>query len=131
MKRVKKTYKIIVLLILTLLTINVKANNQDAITRSCIDSPSNNQSVGNTMVIQGWVMSKTANTEVKVYIDNQEEEIDRVKRPDVIKAITNFGTEIENPNPGYYKVTDIKNLPYGKHTMYVKVLKNDQVILND
>ena len=29
-------------------------------------------------------MSKTANTEVKVYIDNQEEEIDRVKRPDVI-----------------------------------------------
>ena len=78
MKRVKKTYKIIVLLILTLLTINVKANNQDAITRSCIDSPSNNQSVGNTMVIQGWVMSKTANTEVKVYIDNQEEEIDRV-----------------------------------------------------
>ena len=65
--------KKIILLLLTiiisigLITVNADNNN----TLSYIDYPINNQEVTDNLKVQGWVMS-TANTIVKVFMDNQE-----------------------------------------------------------
>ena len=115
-----------------LLVTNVKANTSDGTTISFIDYPKQNEIVKNELKIQGWVMSKEANTTVEAYLnDTLVPDVERKVRNDVINAITGYGTIEENPMPGYYKEVDISNLPYGDNKLTIKVLKNDTVILTD
>ncbi len=65
--------------------------------------------------IRGWVMANTANKEVKAYVDNEEVEIEKEERPDVIEAIKGYGTEEQNKEPGYVGYIDTTKLSAGKH----------------
>ena len=120
MKKIIKKVLTILILVLSL-CIYKNAYAESINTKVYIDYPSIHQEVKDTLKIQGWVMSKVSNTELKVYIDNEEIEVDREVREDVYKVITEYGTREENPNNGFIKEIDIKNQSYGKHTVKVEV----------
>ena len=109
----------------------VYANTNDNNTRIWIDYPKNNEEIGKQLKIQGWVMSKFANTEVEVYLDQTKIDVQRLQRPDVINSVSEYGTLNENPTPGFYKITDISNLSYGLHKLTINVLKDNQKVLTD
>ena len=120
----KKKIITILILVLSLFTYkNVYASSAKAY----IDYPSINQEVKDTLKIQGWVMSDTQNT-LKVYIDNEEIEVDREIREDVYRALKEYNREI-NPNNGFIKEIDIKNKSYGEHTVRLEVLDENKNIL--
>ena len=128
MKKIIK--KVLTILILVLSLCIYKNTHAESInTKVYIDYPSINQEVNDTVKIQGWVMSKVSNTELKVYIDNEEIEVDRHERNDVYKAITEYGTRENNPNNGFIKEVNIKNKSYGEHIVKVEVRDNSNNIL--
>ena len=96
-------------------------------TKTYIDYPSINQKVKDTLKIQGWVMSETQNT-LKVYVDNEEIEVDREVREDVYKALKEYDKKT-NPNNGFIKEVNIKNLSYGEHIVKIEVLDENENIL--
>ena len=89
-------------------------------TKVMIDSPVLNKSYSTKVLVQGWTMSEEANTHVKAYIDSNEVNVTRYARPDVIKAIKDYGTINENPLPGYTGIIDITNYNYGNHTVKIE-----------
>lgn len=99
-----------------------------------IDKPTDNYTYYNKDVIKvsGWKMSNLSNTKIKVYIDNSKENINDklityTKREDVINAIEGYGTENENPNPGFKFDIDSSNLSGGNHNIKVVVCSaNDE-----
>lgn len=108
--------------------------NQIADTSMYIDTPMSNKNIQeDILTIDGWVMSKQKNTYVKIYIDGIEIEdtVERYKRPDVIDKITNFGTSMQNPLPGFKVNVDISNMRDGKnHKITVRVFSlYNEVIL--
>lgn len=95
-----------------------------------IDSPYINQTVKKILKLQGWVMSNTPNSDIKVYIDEKEIKdlnIARTKREDVIKAIKDYGTIIENPLPGFEAEIDVSKIKDGKHTIKIVAVINSEV----
>ncbi len=74
--------------------------------------------------IKGWRMANFSDNVFAVYIDNKQIEGQYIKntaRPDVLLAIEGYGTETENPNPGFEFDVDITNLEEGKHTIKINV----------
>ena len=126
----KKTIAIIFLIILTLLIgITIKSNAaSSADTMIWIDTPFENQTLEKgTINIQGWIMSKSKNSKLDILVDGKkvESEISRQSRQDVINAISGYGGRNENPTPGYIAKINISNISNGKHTLTVRVLKED------
>ena len=81
--------------------------------------------------VSGWKMSNARDAYIKAYIDNEEINKDVIlykERQDVISAIKGYGTEKENPLPGFQFDLDIKNLNIGEHTIKVKLFYNDEVL---
>lgn len=72
-------------------------------------------------LLQGWEMSTYPNSTIEVKIDGKKinNEINRVKRPDVIKAITNYGNITTNPTPGFNTYIDFTKYNLGKHKLEV------------
>ena len=94
-------------------------------TKIYIDSPVRDQVVKTTLQLEGWIMSSGENSNIKVYIDDKEIkniEIKRREREDVINAIKGYGTEKENPLPGFVAEINTSYLLEGKHTL--KILAN-------
>ena len=84
----------------------------------------------NNYKVRGWVMSDYENKEVKIYIDDKELEIEKEARPDVYEAIKGYGTEEQNPMPGYLGYIDTTKLSVGKHTYKLEILdSNTQNVL--
>ena len=99
-----------------------------------IDTPAENtvQTVKQKLKLEGWVMSNNENINLKVYIDNKEqntENIIRKERTDVIKAITGYGTAKQNPKPGFEMTIDCSNISDGNHTLAIKVFTSDGQLL--
>ena len=99
-----------------------------------IDTPAENtvQTVKQTLKVEGWVMSNNENVNLKVYIDNKEQNvknITRKERKDVIKAILGYGTEKQNPKPGFEMTIDCSNISDGNHTLAIKVFTSDGKLL--
>ena len=99
-----------------------------------IDTPAENtvQTVKQKLKLEGWVMSNNENINLKVYIDNKEqntENIIRKERIDVIKAITGYGTAKQNPKPGFEMTIDCSNISDGNHTLAIKVFTSDGKLL--
>ena len=112
-------------------TINIKKPK----TRVYIQAPTNSQTIGLKSNIDGWVMSEESNVYIKIFIDNNEvmkKDISRVERPDVIKAITGYGTIEENPTPGFTSLYDFDGMKDGNHVITAKAysMYNDQEITN-
>ena len=69
----------------------------------------------------GWEMSTEKDSYVKIYIDNNliSDEINRITRPDVISAIKNYGSQSQNPTPGFKTYLNIANISTGTHTIRI------------
>ena len=94
-----------------------------------IDYPRANETTGKTVYVHGWLMSEQPNKTVKIYIDNDNNEvtssIERYNRPDVLQAVKGYGTEEQNPLAGYKGTVDISNIKDGRHEVIVKVIDTE------
>ena len=105
--------------------------------KTYIDFPTeiNTPKVKDILELSGWYMSEDIEAQLKVYIDNQEQSInslEREKRQDVINAIKGYGTEAQNPQPGYTAQIDISKIKNGIHTVKtVIVSRNNEILATD
>ena len=94
-----------------------------------IDYPRANETTGKTVYVHGWLMSEQPNKTVKIYIDNDNNEvtssIERYNRPDVLQAVKGYGTEEQNPLAGYKGTVDISKIQNGRHEVIVKVIDTE------
>ena len=123
--------KIFILIVLLISISYLSVNAEEHKTLINIDYPSMNQSVTNSLRIQGWVMS-TINTNLEVYVDDTKvENIERIKRDDVINAIKDYGDETTNPTPGFLKIHNIDTLDYGNHILKIKALDTNNNVIKE
>ena len=96
-------------------------------TKIFFDYPKQSETVFKTINVHGWVMSEAENKTVQIFLDDTDitKQIKRYARPDVIKAVKNYGTEKQNPQSGFDGNVDISKLTVGKHTVKMKVINND------
>ena len=80
----------------------------------------------------GWYMSNDEKAKIKVLVDNKEQKISikRNIRTDVISAITGYGTEQENPRPGYEFSLDLDNITDGEHTLAIQIISHNGELLS-
>ena len=111
------------LIILNAISIKVEATD-DYRARTYIDSPTEKMLVNHKLEIEGWVMTNDEQAQIEVYIDGKKQEIQdlqREERPDVIKAITGYGTAEQNPKPGYKLKIDTLKILDGEHRLEVRI----------
>ena len=98
-------------------------------TQICIDYPTYNQRIKTSLNIHGWLMSEAENKEIKVYIDNMQNDvtasIERYDRPDVTGSIEGYGSPEQNPLAGFDGTVDVSNYRDGEHTVIVQVINTD------
>ena len=84
--------------------------------------------------ISGWKMANISDTKLKVYVDGNNTPIDEslikyTQRADVLKAIVDYGTSSQNPNPGFTISVNAENMKTGKHTIKIVLVdKNGQML---
>ena len=102
-------------------SINIRVDMYD--TLIWVDNPNISQTEYGKLSATGWVMSSSKNTKIEAYIDNKKvnENINRIKRNDVINAIQGYGGENTNPTPGFNVDIDISDLKAGSHTFTLKI----------
>ena len=82
--------------------------------------------------IDGWVMTDDIESQLKIYIDGQEQQIietKRTERKDVISAITGYGSQTQNPAPGYSLKINLENIKDGSHELSLKVISREGIII--
>ena len=65
-------------------------------------------------------MANVSNSYIKAYLDGKEideKTISYYERPDVIQAITDYGTPEQNPMPGFSFDIDISSYTTGSHAL--------------
>lgn len=114
-----------------------KINVQTYKAKTYIDFPTevNTPEVKDILELSGWYMTEDTQAQLKVYIDNQEQivkDLIREERQDVINAIKGYGTEEQNPTPGYIAQIDISKIKNGIHTIKtVIVSRNNEILAAD
>ena len=95
-----------------------------------IDTPSENSIQYKKINVTGWVMSDYSNNNIKILIDNKEQNINilRQKRQDVINAINGYGKNL-NKTPGYTAEIDISKLNSGTHKFTLNVYTTNGQLL--
>mgnify|MGYP004517055925 CR=1 FL=1 len=101
-----------------------------------IENLSNGQTYYNPSSINvvGWKMANVSNTKIKAYIDNtqiDEKALTYKKRDDVITSMAEkgYGTDKENPNPGFEFSIDSSNMTEGEHNIkFVLATATDEVL---
>ncbi len=96
-----------------------------------IDEPSVTMVNGNSIKVQGWELSESKNSNIKIYIDNKQVSttISRQERQDVLNAVKGYGGKETNPTPGFMANIDISSLGEGKHILKVSTLSNLEDII--
>ena len=106
-------------------------------TQLYIDYPMQNEKEKNEVYVHGWLMSEAENKELKVYVDNEQNDvtasIERYNRPDVTGSITGYGTAEQNPLAGYRGTIDLSTYSDGQHKIYIQIINTDtdEVIAED
>lgn len=82
----------------------------------------------------GWKMANVSNTKIKAYVDNtqiDENAITYKKRDDVISAMNEkgYGTDKENPNPGFEFAINSSNMTEGEHSIKIVLCTSNDEIL--
>ena len=91
-----------------------------------IDSPTIKVVNNKDLVIQGWTMSNTPNKKVEIYIGGSKlNNVTYQKRDDVINAIKGYGTEKENPTPGFITTVNINRISLSTHKLRVRIINTD------
>ncbi|ADL53773.1 S8 family peptidase [Clostridium cellulovorans] len=88
---------------------------KDSTLKYSIDSPKQGQVIaGNTLDLSGWAISKLGLANAKAIIDDQIMDIRvGVKRPDVLKAFSDYGDE----NSGFSGSLNLSKFSYGSHKL--------------
>ena len=101
----------------------------------CVDYPRTNTTQNTSMYVEGWFMADTSETKIEIEINSKDytNQLKRVERPDVIKAIKGYGTQAENPTPGFVGTIDLSNLQDGTYTVTIKAIstENQNVITQE
>ncbi len=117
---------------LRLEAIQIKVVEKNTIGKLCIDTPSDGSTYYNNEItklcVSGWKMSNVSDSYIKAYVDDKEIDsslISYVERPDILNSINGYGTNIENPKPGYKFDIDRSILSSGKHTIKIELYVNN------
>ena len=136
-----KKFKVLLILILFIVALGVGVKISYAQTEETvkikakmyIDNPENEHTrITNKYKIDGWVMSNDDKAQIKIFVDNNEQKIEdlkRVERPDVLKAIKECGTQKENPKPGFEFYLDCDNIIDGRHILKIQVYSDNKKVL--
>lgn len=104
------------------------------VSKMYIDSVGKNDILKVGDVIQGWAMSNDESITFKVYIDEEEqiiEKVERENREDVQKAIYGYGDINQNPMPGFNIKVDINKLTNGTHNLKMQVISRNGEVLTE
>ncbi len=73
--------------------------------------------------IKGWVMTNAKNIRIRVFIDQYErwDNQYREARPDVLAAITGYGSKENNPLPGFVIDMKYSDFTLGSHTLRIVI----------
>ena len=110
--------------------IQIKLVKKEKKTKLFIESSIENKTYYNedkTISVSGWRMANVSNNKIKAYVDEKEiasENIFYYERMDVIKAIKGYGTQEQNPTPGFEVKINTKELKEGKHTFKLNVVSS-------
>lgn len=101
-----------------------------------IDTPANDKTyyLKEMIKVSGWRMTNVSNTILRAFIDEDEIEqgtISQVKRQDILENILGYGTEKENPTPGFEFNINTDCLDSGKHKIKIFMYLNEDVIQQD
>ena len=141
MKNVKKsicTFIILILLIMTgmLVSNTLAIDTKNVVGTFDIDEPSiySGKLVMKDakMQVKGWWMSNDSNAKIKIYVDGQDTKADvskRTSRPDVLTAIKGYGSEEENPKPGFETTIDMSKYAQGTHEVKYRLETMDGKVL--
>lgn len=84
----------------------------------CIDTPSNNSKVENSLTVSGWALSQSNISKVEAVIDGNSYSLNyAISRLDVYNAFKQYN----NANGGFMGTIDTSNWISGNHTMYLKI----------
>ena len=102
--------------------------------KTYIETPAEGKetAVGKELNIDGWLMTDDIEAQLKIYIDGQEQQIietKRTERKDVISAITGYGSQTQNPAPGYSLKINLENIKDGSHELSLKVISREGIII--
>lgn len=97
--------------------------NQNLSALTCIDTPSNNNTLNNSFLVAGWALNKSGIKQVQILVDGQFKSNANIggARPDVAKVFPAYGQS----NSGYYYTIDFNSIGEGRHTVTVKAIGND------
>ena len=100
----------------------------------CIETPASESTLYSeemdSVYVRGWKMANVSNTSIKAYLDGKEIEtpVNYIERPDVIEAITGYGTAEQNKKPGFELNIDKNSLSEGNHEIKIEVLSGEDVL---
>ncbi len=90
-----------------------------------LESPSSNVVRGTELKVNGWLMASSDVITVRASIDDIAlEEFSRIKRADVLKAVTGYGDATVNPTPGFEQIVDLSSFDDGIHHLKIEVINN-------
>ena len=109
------------------ITRNITVKRLNLVSRSCLDTPTVNESVSNTLNIKGWALSSSGTKTVEVLIDGTK--VGTVKagksRPDVDRVYPGYP---EGTTSGFEGSIDISSLSAGKKSLTVRIIAKDGTI---
>lgn len=114
---------------------NIKIEKKDKyVGRVVIDSPKDNEIIqiqSGNLNIQGWELSDSAYSTVKIYLDDEEiHNIERYERPDLMIIYENqFGGYATNPQAGFKSKFALGKLEKGLHRFSVKVYDENENLI--
>ena len=80
--------------------------------------------------VSGWKMTNISNTKIEATFNEQEiSNINYTKRTDVINNRVEYGTETQNPNPGFNFKINTTGLATGEYTLKIELKTQDNKIL--
>lgn len=100
---------------------NVKV--QKYIAKTYLEQPRNKEVLNVQSTIKAWAIQNDTNTTTKIYIDDQEQTMQNVKkfsRVDVLKSFPQYGGVDLNPTPGMEFTLNLENIEDGNHTLTIK-----------
>ena len=120
---------------LRLEAIQIKIIKKQQRGRLHIDTPVNGStyydSEASNITVSGWKMANVSNTNIKAYVDGKEidsKTIQYYERKDVINEIIEYGTNGQNPTPGYSFSIDISKFNGGSHTIKIELYYDNTVL---
>ena len=93
--------------------------------RMWIDSPTRDLIDLKNWTVRGWMLSNQKEAELHVFINDKEIEAqsyNRLKRDDVLNAISGYGGKNCNSNPGFEYTMDLSGYEKGNYTLTYKVI---------